>query len=307
MSLATSSAFQLSPCIQARAFVVIGMLATSEVDDDLLYQMLVAIKTALTQCDESETTAVVSMLRCLCRIIPSLKEYCRYLPGLFWLAVSLLECGLVPFFEEAAQLLRVILEAMDKQGAFADNGMSSTLLNHRAQQLEDQCTQLDNLVGISFEASFSFALVATIFRGVRVNRLRPSVEALLRCLLRITVKTEFYETQQDPPPISSEAVAYFLALVSFSTTHDTYRTLLEEANVNEVWIPTQPRSRTDSHSPPRIPFDLLGVADSQAALLVTSFAALMLSSAQGDDAESEMLYTTLSDLATAYPEIVGLA
>ena len=44
MSLVTSSAFQLSPAIQTRSFVSLSILATSDVDDDLLYQMLVALK-----------------------------------------------------------------------------------------------------------------------------------------------------------------------------------------------------------------------------------------------------------------------
>ena len=44
MGLLTLTAFQLSPSVQPRAFVVMGTLALSDVDDDLLYQMLIAFR-----------------------------------------------------------------------------------------------------------------------------------------------------------------------------------------------------------------------------------------------------------------------
>ena len=62
MSLVTATAVQVSPAVQARAFIVLGALATSDVDDDFFYQMLVALKTALSQFNDADTLAVVSML-----------------------------------------------------------------------------------------------------------------------------------------------------------------------------------------------------------------------------------------------------
>ena len=101
MSLITSSAFQLSPAVQTRAFVSLGVLATSDVDDDLLYQMLVAFKTALSQSSENETTSVVSMLRCIRNVVPALPRYSRYLCQLFWLAVALLQSSHLVLYVEA--------------------------------------------------------------------------------------------------------------------------------------------------------------------------------------------------------------
>ena len=54
MGLLTATTFKLSPSIQPRAFVVMGSLASSDVDDDLLYQMLVALRGAMKTGDESD-------------------------------------------------------------------------------------------------------------------------------------------------------------------------------------------------------------------------------------------------------------
>ncbi len=42
-----STAFQNNPAIQPRAFTVMGCLAREEVDDDLLYQVLVALRNSI--------------------------------------------------------------------------------------------------------------------------------------------------------------------------------------------------------------------------------------------------------------------
>ena len=44
MGLLTATAFRLLPSIQPRAFVVMSSSASSDVDDDLLYQMLVVLR-----------------------------------------------------------------------------------------------------------------------------------------------------------------------------------------------------------------------------------------------------------------------
>jgi len=49
MSLVASTAFQSNPAIQPRAFTVMGCLARQDVDDDLLYQVLVALRNSITR------------------------------------------------------------------------------------------------------------------------------------------------------------------------------------------------------------------------------------------------------------------
>ncbi|KDQ64130.1 hypothetical protein JAAARDRAFT_118551 [Jaapia argillacea MUCL 33604] len=307
MSLVTSTAFQLSPAIQSRAFINLGTLATSDVDDDLLYQMLVAFKTSLSQSDETNTLSVVTMLRCLSRVIPALVEGSRYLSQVFWLAVALLQSSQVSFYAEAADLLRVSVEKLDVQGALKDRGLATTLLDARAP-LEDVACQLDQILGLSFDSNFSFSLASIIFKGVRHSGLRPSATALLKVLLRASVRSAEPVEALDglAPPLSSEATGYFLALVPLCASYEGYAGLLKDCNADSFWYPRQePRTRGDSIVP-RAPFEYLGIADSNSALLVTSFLGTMLATAQGDDAETEMLYNLLSDMANIYPEIVQL-
>ena len=310
MSLITSSAFQLSPAVQSRAFVALGVLATSDVDDDLLYQMLVAFKTALSQANETDTTSVVSMLRCITNVVPATNGNSRYLSQLFWLAVALLQSSHMSLYVEAIRLLRVTVENMEDHGLFAERGVKVTLLEGRVP-LEEIACQLDHLLGLSFESSFSFALAATIFKGVRHSALREAAEGALRSLLNITVRACGDVDHADEgagAPLCQEVLGYVLALLPMSTRVRGYRRLLEEADADASWLAEDTvLNGDDDDAVVRLPFGLLGYADSNTALLVTSFVTAMLATAQGDDTESAILYQILSDVADAWPEVIGMA
>ncbi|EMD40361.1 hypothetical protein CERSUDRAFT_148314 [Gelatoporia subvermispora B] len=309
MSLVTSSAFQLSPSIQTRAFSTLGILATSDVDDDLLYQMLVAFKTALAQSNENDTVAVVSMLRCMRNVTPALPKQSRYLSQLFWLAVALLQSSLLALYVEAINLLRVALETMDQQDMFNEKGMAAVLLEGR-EPLEEIACQLDQLLGLSFESSFSFSLASIIFKGVRHSGLKDATEATLRTLLRITVRAcRDVEHADDGPgaPVCQEGLGYFLALLPMSTAAGSFKQLLEDADVDPGWLSEEVLAfEADDDEVSRIPFGLVGMADGHAILFVTSFISAMLVTAQGGDTESEILYSILSDVADAFPDIIAL-
>ncbi|KAI0340881.1 hypothetical protein BDW22DRAFT_1485833 [Trametopsis cervina] len=309
MSLVTSSAFQLSPAIQTRAFVSLGILATSDVDDDLLYQMLVALKKALYAYDESDTTAVVSMLKCICKVIPALPSNSRYLPSLFWLAVALLESSHMPVYIEAIQLLRATLESMHDQGSFKAQGVAATLLENR-QPLADIAIQLDTLLGLSFVSNFSFSLASIIFKGIRHQMLSEYAEAALRTLLKITVQSCAEHLHEDDivgAPICSEAMGYFIALLPLSTTSIAFRQLLDEAGAHSSWgSPEILVTEDDDDGMTKIPFGLLGMQTPVDALYQTSFIAAILITAQGDDAETEMLLNIVSDIANAYPDTISM-
>ncbi|KAF9226729.1 hypothetical protein BS17DRAFT_500836 [Gyrodon lividus] len=285
MSLATSTAFQLPTAIQARAFLVLGTLATSDVDDDLVYQMLVAFKTALGQSTETDTIAVVCMLRCICKVVPSLPEGSRYLCQVFWLAVALLQSSYTAFYAEATDLLRATTETLESHGAFNGNSIANVLLDGRAQ-LEDTVCQLDRLL------------------CVRHNHLKSSAEAVLRSLLSVAVRCCDPSPDDAPYVLSPDALGYFVALIPFSTTRDSYIRLLQDCHA-EQFLPATV-SLQDNDFVPRIAVDMLHVTDSTAALLVASFATTMLTTAQGDDAETEMLYNLLLDVGSAYPELLSM-
>ena len=308
MSLVTSSAFQLSPAVQIRAFVSLGTLASSDVDDDLLYQILVAYKTALSQASENDILAVLSMLRCICRVVPASPPQSRYIPQLFWLAVALLQSGLLSCYTEALQLLKATLERMAEQGMFRDRGVAGTLLEGRTP-LEEVAIQLDNILGLSFEASFSFSLSAIIFKGIRHAKLRDATADALRTLIRVTVHSCGEVDHADGPgaPICQEILGYFLALTSLSTTPESFKSLLQDADVHESWYSEDLLpSDLDEDLAVKIPHGLLGAADGDDALFVVSFVSAMLSTAQGDDKETEMLYDILAQISTTHPDIISM-
>lgn len=295
MSLATSTAFQLPAAVQSRAFLVLGMLATSDVDDDLVYQMLVAFKTALGQSLETDTTTVICMLRCICKIVPALDEDSGYLCHLFWLAVALLQSSYPAFYAEAADLMCATIETLEKHGSI----IPQALLESRTM-LEDTISELDHLLHLSFESSFSFSLAAIIFKGVRHNHLKSSAEMVLRTLLSVTVRCN---PEQLNGSLCQDALGYFVALIPFSTTRDSYVRLLRDCHAEEFL-----QSTTDLHEHtfvPHVPIHMLN-ANSDSALLLVTFATTMLNTAQGDDAETEMLYNLLLDVGITHPELIRI-
>ena len=305
MSLVTSMAFQLSSAIQTRAFIVIGTLATSDVDDDLLYQMLVSFKIALSQANEANTISVVSMLRCISQVVPSLPDNSRYIGQVFWLAVALLQSSHIAFYVEATDLLRSSLEYMESRGVFR-NSMSAVLLEAR-NPLEEVACQLDQLLGLSFDASFSFSLAALIFKGIRHSGLKDAGEAALRCLLRVTVKSGMGAngaTDGSKEILHPDALGYFVALLPVSTTAATYRRLLQDCDAPPGYL----SECVDDGDPiPRVSLDFIGAHDAASALFLTSLVGAILATAQGDDAETQILYNLLSDVAMIHPDIVSMA
>jgi hypothetical protein len=305
MSLVTATSFQHSPCIQSRTFAVIGVLATGDVDDDLLYQMLVAFKQGLSQSDETRTLAVVTMLRCVTQVVPVLPPDSRYLAQLFWLGFALVQASAIAFYVEATRLMQQCLETMDRHGAFVHQPVSTVLLEAR-KSLHDIAEQLDMVLKLEFRANFAFALVAPIFKGLHVKTLQGSADSLLRCLLKVTASAE----SADPaaaevgaePPVHPNVLAYFLALLSTCSTQERYRQLLLDARVAPAWA-----AEAGTRTVPHVPLDLLGPLEQDDVLLVTTFLSVMLSSAQGDDEESEIVYTLLAEIAEYHPDQIVLA
>ncbi|KAF8207849.1 hypothetical protein K438DRAFT_2013261 [Mycena galopus ATCC 62051] len=307
MGLATSSAFQYSPAVQMRSFTTLGTLLTQEADDDYLYQMLVALRTALQQANETDAAIVVTMLRSLAKVVPALPDTSRYFVSLFWLAVTLLESSHIVFYVEASLLLSVTLESMRTRGMFRHASVSTVLLEGR-DPLESVLHQFEQVLSISFDTNFSFALASVLFKGMRASTVKTEAEAVLRTLLGVTMRPylrEEGEMNGYRDSLSAEALGYFIALLPVSATPASYRRLLKECSIGEASIP-ETSGIDDETNAPRIQMPLLGIDGASTALLAASFVGAVVTSAQGNDAETEMLYCLLSELGEAYPEIVAM-
>ncbi|KAJ3936091.1 MAG: hypothetical protein NXY57DRAFT_886591 [Lentinula lateritia] len=315
MSLATASAFQYSSMIQMRSFTALGALATSDVDDDFMYQMLMAFRTALLQPDNtSDIAALVSMLRCITKAVPGLQTDSRHIPQLFWLGVAFLQSSHMAFFEDAAALVTLTMKEMEKRGTFVGAPVAVRLLEARSP-IEEPAQQFDSTLQLSCDASFSFCLAAVLFKGMRHSGLRDSAEEALRTLLRITTHFDAQlqpdSVNEDLTYIDPDALGYFIALLAASTTTADYRALLQECGIQDSVLVEDDQtvmsvSEEISHVP-LVSLDTLGINDPNTALLATSFIGVMLTTAQGDDAESEILYSVLADIAATYPEIIQMA
>ncbi|KAF7329572.1 Ras-GAP domain-containing protein [Mycena kentingensis (nom. inval.)] len=304
MSLVSSSAFQYSPAVQMRSFTTLGSLLT-EADDDFLYQMLVALRIAMSVTNESDAAIVVTMIRSLAKAAPSLPSGSRYLVSLFWLAVALLQCSHIIFYSEAASLLSVTLEGMRDRGMFRHASVSTVLLEGR-DALEPILAQFDAMLSLSFDTNFSFALAAVIFKGLRTSIVKSAAESVLRTLLRITMRPcDLQESEANGfrDTLLPDALGYFIALLPVSVTPASYRRLLKECNISDASLP---ELTEDEANVPKVQVGLLGIDSSHTALLAASFLGVVVSTASGNDAEMEMLYSMLADIGMSYPEIVGM-
>jgi len=187
---------------------------------------------------------------------------------------------------------------------FQTGTVTATLLDGRTP-LEEVACQLDQLLGLSFDSSFSFSLASIIFKGIRLSGLRDSAEAVLRSLLRVMVHG--HERQNKgvagyKDVLSPDALGYFIALLPLSTTPATYRQLLEDCGLTT----SKPEPGSAESGVPQVSFGFLGVDDSGTSLLVASFVGAILTSAQGADAETEILFNLLSDIAASYPETMSM-
>jgi hypothetical protein len=308
MSLVTATAFQVSPTIQFRAFVVLGELATAEVDDDFFYQMLVAFRSTLIRTTDS-TISVVSMLRCIRNVVRALQPGSRYLGPIFWLAVALLQFGHMAFYAEAAQLLRVTIQQLSDQGLVQGHGVPESLLEHR-YGFREIAYQLDQSLKISFESNFSFSVASILVKGFKLKSFKLVALDALRTMLRVSSRALSDEEGDSEtatiPRVAPDALGYFLALLSAATTLKKFRELLHDANLDEYLAGDDSTERVDEEDVPSVPLELLNITDTNSALLVISFIGIMLEISQGENTETEIYFRLLSDVAMAYPEVLTI-
>ncbi|KAI1644280.1 uncharacterized protein F4817DRAFT_225030 [Daldinia loculata] len=203
MSLVASTAFQNNPAIQPRAFTVMGCLAREEVDDDLLYQVLVALRNSVGRFSEDNgSDMLVAIVTSLSKMIAKLTAASRYGPQLFWLAMSLVRLVPASLFNCAALFLEAVLANIGTTSELRNNKMAQYLLQGRAT-LEEAAIPLDEAYGINFTAdSFHFAVCACLARGLTDPITRTTALRVLSTFLEMTTgssedssktfTTEFY-------------------------------------------------------------------------------------------------------------------
>ncbi|KAG9100039.1 Ras GTPase activating protein ira2, partial [Ceratobasidium sp. 370] len=312
MSLLTSTAFQLSAYVQSRAFVILGRLLeipTTDVDDDLFYQMLVAFQTALATANEEDPTALLSMLRSISKAVVRLPPESRYLSQVSWIAIAIIQSGYAALFSEAAALLEATLLSLEKYKAFERQTVTSCLKRFRSEPLDEIYLQLDELHSLSYasEATFSFSLASIVARGLRLSPTCSAAASLLRTLLRIS-----RDAQGPPPPgprgaLHIDRIGYFMALLPQATSSSDYAQLLELAGLDPDWLPPADVDDLErSGAPPEVDLRLFGEMSNETVLLISSFAVTMINCSQSE-LERQILFGLVAEAVMAYPEIVAIA
>ncbi|KAI8974377.1 hypothetical protein BDB01DRAFT_807208 [Pilobolus umbonatus] len=294
MSLVTSTAFYFNPAIQPRSFVTLGCLAQDEIDDDLLYQILVALKGALAIFNETDSTLIVSIIMCLTNIINNLPTDSRYLLQLFWLAVALVQVGHQGIFEAAVKLLHAVLKALDARQLFTHYYIQEVLFESR-KNLGPICTELDDACGVNFDDYFSFSIATILLRGLKQCETKDVIYQCLSAFLEIDSKRTIEQGL-----VESRALGYLAGLLPFATKEEILRELLRLAGVNDIEL--KEIDFGGSHSGL---FDLIEIPDNSTALLLVSLLVTLLNASE-NEGEKLFLYTLLADAAVCVPEVFSM-
>lgn len=221
MSLVASTAFQNNPAIQPRAFTVMGFLAKDEVDDDLLYQVLVALRNSVSQYGEDgNSEMLVSIITSLTKLMPKLPSASRYGLQLFWLAVSLVRLVPANVFNFTAQFLDAVLKHVSTIRNVRGGRMVPMLLQSRTQ-LEEAALPLDNAYGIHFEQdTFHFAVCACLVRGLTDTLTRSTTIQVLLTFLGVASQSEMHPSMSPQHNVCQSP--YSALLLARGTTEDDY-------------------------------------------------------------------------------------
>jgi neurofibromin 1 len=299
MSLVASTAFQFNPAVQPRAFVVLGYLGREEIDDDLLYQILVALRGALAIFNEADPNLVTSIMMCLKNVVESLPSDSRYLLQLFWVAVALVEINTGPTFAMAVELLQAVIRALDSSGFFSGDTTVDVLLAAR-EPFADVARQLDSLCGVNFDTHFSFAVAGIFIKGLRYDDVKDVIFDGLSTFLNIEKKQFVGDTiLDDNHIIEASTLGYVTGLLPIAARNGTVYELLKLAGLTDTDI-----NNNQGKNYAGI-FDKLDIPNNTTALLLVSLLVTMLNAAD-NDSERLLIYSLLSEAAITMPEVFSL-
>lgn len=225
MSLVASTAFQNNPAIQPRAFAVMGCLAREEVDDDLLYQVLVALRNSVNRFGEDHNSEMlVSIVTSLSKMMAKLPSASRYGLQLFWLAMSLVRLVPATLFNCTAQFLEAVLANISTGQEFQGDNMATLLLQGRTP-LDEAALPLEEIYGIHFDQeAFHLAVCACLARGLTDTMTRQITMRVLSAFLDMTSNAE-----DGKNPDIAETSPYLSLLIARAVEHDELKDSLWSA------------------------------------------------------------------------------
>ncbi|KAI9476341.1 MAG: hypothetical protein EXX96DRAFT_507481 [Benjaminiella poitrasii] len=295
MSLVTSMTFQYNPALQPRAFVVLGCLAQYEIDDDLLYQILIVLRNELANFDEKMPNLVISILMCLTNIIDNLPSDSRYIKPIFWLAITMIQMNHSGIFLHAVKLLHAVLRTLDSHKCFHSHSIEKVLMDAR-EPLAEVTQLIDEAADLSFGTQFSFAIAGVLLKDSRNSDARDNIIMCLTTFLEIETKSKVGSNL-----IDSRCLGYLCGLLPFAAKNNTLLELLRLAGINDIDI-DEVNATNDVYS---LIWRAIDIPNNTTGILLVSFLVGMLSLAD-NETERLFLYGFLSKAAISTPEVFAL-
>ncbi|CDR87933.1 related to Neurofibromin [Sporisorium scitamineum] len=303
-SLVTSTAFQYNPIIQSRAFVLLGCLAQGEIDDDLLYQILVSLRGSISEwASSSSDMPMISIVTCLSKVVKILPTRSRYLPQMFWLGIAMVQCGHVPLFKAGVELMHATVVSIWERGMAASEGndLVGFLLDARFE-FRDLACKLDDETGVDFEINFSFGMAALLVKGLRHPSTKEATTKLMRAMLHYCGVDGQGERRSQGGRISERQLGFFVGLLPTATRAEEFGQLLALAGVEASVCDSAVEARRSGYKGLK---EYLDVPNNRIALLLVTLVTSLLQHAESD-AERLLLYGYLNEAAREVPAIVSI-
>lgn len=184
------AAFNDSPAVQGRALVLLGCLAKTEVEDDMVRRIVdLLIQQMALDDGQLSRDMCVCTISCLTKMVggidPRSSIYCN---KLFWIALACIRASeTTEVFNAAMGLLEAVLKSLDRFGDFLNGGLAEMLMP--AIENDIVWSEFDAMSGIKVTKDyFETAVCATILRGLQKSVTRPSTLSVLETLLEVSAK-----------------------------------------------------------------------------------------------------------------------
>lgn len=308
-SLVTSKAFQYNPVVQSRAFILLGCLARGEIDDDLLYQILVSLRGAITEwanLGKGGESPLISIVTCLGKVVRILPENSRYLTQMFWLGSAMVQYGHVQLFTAGVELMHATIETLHERKVAEEAGTDLLgLLMETRYEIREAAARLDDETGIDFNVSFSFSMAALLSKGLRHPSAKEPTIGLLRCLLQHTSIGPDGQARSAVGQVSSDQLGFFVALMPTAAKPEAFGELMGLAGVPQDVCQRAVDDRKRGFGGDGGLFKYLDVVDNKSALLIVALVASLLQNAENEP-EKLLLYGFLADAGHENPAILSI-
>eukprot|EP01087_Luapelamoeba_hula_P001442 TRINITY_DN1115_c0_g1_i1.p1 TRINITY_DN1115_c0_g1~~TRINITY_DN1115_c0_g1_i1.p1 ORF type:complete len:2561 (-),score=353.59 TRINITY_DN1115_c0_g1_i1:117-7799(-) len=194
LSLSTRMAYTSNAALQPRAIIALGVLChspvlvTDELMSKVLRTLLEVFSSLFSTGQKLDADLPLSLIICITRLFEHVSSRSKFFKPMFWLAITLLEIDEPSLFSVAISLMEVVLKTLDSYDCFADGIVAYCMTAREECSLEEVLSRADQLTGISFKTSFSFAIAAHLLKGLRRPATKTATARVLSTFVDIAAK-----------------------------------------------------------------------------------------------------------------------